>query len=156
MDIEDLSVGDRVEVYTPTTGTYWGFVSELHHIGLIRLYDVAPAGAGREPRDHRGHRASRRRRQEEGQPMTARSTDLLDAVADGVHWLARATGIAWLWDRVADLLRPLVAPLDRWQRQHGIREGTKNLALAASLEQAGLRDSAAKLRELANRQINGR
>lgn len=41
----DLEIDQRVEVYTPATGTYWGYVADLHHIdGLVDLIEVAPEG----------------------------------------------------------------------------------------------------------------
>ncbi|GIM88784.1 hypothetical protein Ato02nite_005770 [Paractinoplanes toevensis] len=27
MDLDDLDVDDRIEIYTPSTGTYWGYVT---------------------------------------------------------------------------------------------------------------------------------
>lgn len=43
MDISDLDIDDRVEVYTPTAGTYWGYVTVVHE-DSVTLDDVAPAG----------------------------------------------------------------------------------------------------------------
>lgn len=44
MDRADLGFKDRVEVYTPTTGTYWGTVTAFTSDGVV-LTNVLPEGA---------------------------------------------------------------------------------------------------------------
>ncbi|GGM52259.1 hypothetical protein ACFFX1_55665 [Dactylosporangium sucinum] len=43
MNPVDVGVDDRVEVYTPGTGTYWGYVVSIDS-SEITLDDVSPAG----------------------------------------------------------------------------------------------------------------
>ena len=77
--------------------------------------------------------------------------DFLDDVADGIHRAARVTGVAWVWDRIVDLTRPvmapLVAPLERAVHRRSHRAALADLDLADRLERAGLADSANRLRE---------
>lgn len=47
MDITDLSVGDRIEVYTPSTGTYWGFITAIGD-DHVTLEDIAPDPRGKD------------------------------------------------------------------------------------------------------------
>jgi hypothetical protein len=37
-----------------------------------------------------------------------------DDIADGIDAVAQATGIAWLWERIKDLVRPVFDSLFRW------------------------------------------
>lgn len=43
MKLTDVNLGDRVEVYTPATGTYWGFVVAVHG-DEVELDGIAPTG----------------------------------------------------------------------------------------------------------------
>jgi hypothetical protein len=44
MDLDDLSIGDRIEVYTPSSGTYWGFVTAIRS-DSVDVDDIAPDSA---------------------------------------------------------------------------------------------------------------
>lgn len=39
----DIAIDDRVEVYTPNTGTYWGYVTDINGTE-VTLDEIGPAG----------------------------------------------------------------------------------------------------------------
>jgi len=41
MHIDDLAVDDRIEVYLPSTGTFWGYITAVN-ADTVNLDDIAP------------------------------------------------------------------------------------------------------------------
>lgn len=56
MDLDDLSVGARVEIYTTSTGTYWGNITAIHD-DSVDLDNLAPDGIQPAGREHAHHTA---------------------------------------------------------------------------------------------------
>lgn len=48
MDLDDLRIGDRLEIYTPSVGTYWGFLTAIGDL-TVDLDDIAPDGPSHKP-----------------------------------------------------------------------------------------------------------
>lgn len=67
MDITNLSVGDRIEIYTPSSGTYWGFITAIG-ADHVTLEDISP--------DPRGKDLTCRGTRESVQPRTGERVQL--------------------------------------------------------------------------------
>jgi hypothetical protein len=42
MDLNRIQVNDRIEIYTPATGTYWGYVTAVGEYA-VEVDDISPA-----------------------------------------------------------------------------------------------------------------
>lgn len=43
MDLDNLHVDDRIEIYTPSTGTYWGYITSIDITSAsVTVNDISP------------------------------------------------------------------------------------------------------------------
>lgn len=83
--------------------------------------------------------------------MTA-TASFFDDIADGIDAVAQVTGVAWVWERIKDLVRPvfdlLALPFRPLQRRYDLRHAAQ-LEEIAALVAPQVPDSAGRLSAIA-------